>query len=69
MELITRMMDGSIPYDPEGRLEPVSFGPGANQGDKIERLKRFRCSKRVAGDSSEASPGSDGCSTWPPAPG
>ena len=33
------MMDGSIPYDPEGRLEPVFSGPGADQGDKIERLK------------------------------
>ncbi len=39
MELITRMMDGSISYDPEGRLEPVTSGPGAKQEDKIERLK------------------------------
>ena len=39
MELITRMMDGSISYDPEGRLEPVSSGPGVKQEDKIERLK------------------------------
>ena len=39
MELISRMMDGSIPYDAEGRLEPVSAGPGAKQDDKIERLK------------------------------
>jgi CRP/FNR family transcriptional regulator, cyclic AMP receptor protein len=39
VELISRMMDGSIPYDPEGRLEPVSSGPGAKQDDKIERLK------------------------------
>lgn len=39
MELISRMMDGSIPYDPEGRLEPVLSGPGAKQEDKIERLK------------------------------
>lgn len=39
MELIRRMLDGSIPYDPEGRLELVSSGLGANQGDKIERLK------------------------------
>lgn len=39
MELISRMMDGSIPYDPEGRLEPVSSGPGARQGQKIELLK------------------------------
>lgn len=39
MELITRMMDGSISYDPEGRLEPVTSGAGAKQEDKIERLK------------------------------
>jgi CRP/FNR family cyclic AMP-dependent transcriptional regulator len=39
VELISRMMDGSIPYDPEGRLEPVFSGLGANQGEKIERLK------------------------------
>jgi CRP/FNR family transcriptional regulator, cyclic AMP receptor protein len=39
MELISRMMDGSISYDPEGRLQPVSTGPGARQEDKIERLK------------------------------
>jgi CRP/FNR family transcriptional regulator, cyclic AMP receptor protein len=50
VELITRMMDGSIPYDPEGRLEPVSSGPGAKQEDKIERLKEVpifeECSQR-----------------------
>ncbi|HET8575569.1 MAG TPA: cyclic nucleotide-binding domain-containing protein [Methylomirabilota bacterium] len=50
MELISRMMDGSIPYDPEGRLEPVSSGPGAKQDDKIERLKEVPifegCSQR-----------------------
>ncbi len=50
MELITRMMDGSITYDPEGRLEPVSSGPGAKQEDKIERLKEIPifegCSQR-----------------------
>ncbi|MGH7374441.1 MAG: cyclic nucleotide-binding domain-containing protein, partial [Candidatus Rokuibacteriota bacterium] len=39
MELISRMMDGSIPYDAEGRLEPVSSGREAKQDDKIERLK------------------------------
>jgi len=39
VEIITRMMDGSISYDPEGRLEPVTSGPGAKQEDKIERLK------------------------------
>jgi CRP/FNR family cyclic AMP-dependent transcriptional regulator len=50
VELITRMMDGSIPYDPEGRLEPVSSGPGVKQEDKIERLKEVpifeECSQR-----------------------
>ena len=50
MELISRMMDGSIPYDPEGRLEPVLSGPGAKQEDKIERLKEVAlfeaCSRR-----------------------
>ena len=50
MELITRMMDGSISYDPEGRLEPVSSGPGVKQEDKIERLKEVPvfegCSQR-----------------------
>jgi len=39
MELISRMMDGSIPYDPERRLRPVAGGPGVRQEDKIERLK------------------------------
>ena len=39
MELIGRMMDGSISYDSESRLQPVPSGPGARQEDKIERLK------------------------------
>ncbi|HEX7214917.1 MAG TPA: hypothetical protein VF578_11945, partial [Methylomirabilota bacterium] len=50
MELISRMMDGSIPYDPEGRLGPVSSGPGVKQEDRIERLKEVplfeACSRR-----------------------
>jgi len=50
VELISRMMDGSIAYDPEGRLEPVLSGPGAKQEDKIERLKEVslfeECSQR-----------------------
>ena len=50
MELISRMLDGSIPYEPDGRLEPVSSGRGANQGEKIERLKDVpmfdECSQR-----------------------
>ncbi len=50
MELISRMMDGSISYDPESRLGPVSSGPGVKQEDKIERLKEVPvfegCSQR-----------------------
>lgn len=50
MELISRMMDGSIPYEAEGRLEPVSSGLGAKQEDRIERLKEVPlfegCSQR-----------------------
>ena len=43
-------MDGSIPYDAQGRLEPVSSGRGTNQDDRIERLKEVPlfegCSQR-----------------------
>ncbi len=50
VELISRMMDGSISYDPERRLEPVTSGPGVKQEDKIERLKEVpifeSCSER-----------------------
>ena len=50
MELLSRMMDGSIPYDPKNRLESVTSGPGAKQEDKIERLKEVPifegCSQR-----------------------
>jgi CRP/FNR family cyclic AMP-dependent transcriptional regulator len=50
MELISRMMDGSFDYDPGGRLQPVSSGPGARQEDKIERLRTVplfeECSNR-----------------------
>jgi CRP/FNR family cyclic AMP-dependent transcriptional regulator len=50
VELISRILDGSISYDPEGRLEPVAAGPGAKQDDKIERLKEVplfeACSQR-----------------------
>jgi len=50
VELISRMMDGSIPYDPAGRCEPVVSGPGVRQEDKIERLKEVLlfegCSRR-----------------------
>lgn len=49
-ELVSRMMDGSISYDPKARLEPVSSGATVKQGDKIERLKEVRifeeCSQR-----------------------
>ncbi len=50
MELVSRMMDGSISYDPKARLEPVLSGATVKQGDKIERLKEVRifeeCSQR-----------------------
>ena len=50
MELVSRMMDGSISYDPKARLEPVSSGATVKQGDKVERLKEVRmfeeCSQR-----------------------
>ena len=50
MELISRIMDGSNPYDAQGRLEPVSSGRGTNQDDRIERLKEVPlfegCSQR-----------------------
>ncbi len=50
MELVSRMMDGSISYDPKARLGPVSPGATVKQGDKIERLKEVRifeeCSQR-----------------------
>ena len=50
VELVSRMMDGSISYDPQARLEPVLSGATVKQGDKIERLKEVRifeeCSQR-----------------------
>ena len=50
MELVSRMMDGSISYDPQARLEPVLSAATVKQGDKIERLKGVRifeeCSQR-----------------------
>ena len=50
MELVSRMMDGSIAYDPKARLEPVLSGATVTQGDKIERLKEVPmfegCSQR-----------------------
>src|SRR5437773_2432271 len=36
MELLSRMMDGSISYDPQDRLEPVQSGAGDRQADKID---------------------------------
>jgi CRP/FNR family transcriptional regulator, cyclic AMP receptor protein len=50
MEFVSRMMDGSISYDPKARLEPVLSGAAVKEGDKIERLKEVRifeeCSQR-----------------------
>jgi CRP-like cAMP-binding protein len=36
MELVSRMMDGSISYDPQDRLEPVLSESGDQQADKID---------------------------------
>jgi hypothetical protein len=50
VELVSRMMDGSISYDPKARREPVSSEAAVKQGDKIERLREVRmfeeCSQR-----------------------
>jgi CRP-like cAMP-binding protein len=41
MELIGRMLDGSIPYDPKGaEPKPGPFGLQLRQDDKIEHLQR-----------------------------
>jgi CRP/FNR family transcriptional regulator, cyclic AMP receptor protein len=50
MELISRMMDGSISYDPGAGLEPSSSGPGVSQDDRMDRLEKVPlfsdCSRR-----------------------
>src|SRR5712691_11948691 len=50
MELVSRMMDGSISYDPKDRLEPVSPGATVKEGDKIGLLRQVwmfeECSQR-----------------------
>jgi CRP-like cAMP-binding protein len=49
MELVSRMLDGSIPYDAGGR-EPSASGPGLSQDEKIQRLEQVpifhSCSRR-----------------------
>ncbi|PYM03502.1 MAG: hypothetical protein DMD82_16770 [Candidatus Rokuibacteriota bacterium] len=49
MELVGRMLDGSIPYDLKGVLQP-SAGPLVGQDEKIERLQEVPifegCSRR-----------------------
>ena len=49
MELVGRMMDGSIPWDVKGTLRPSS-GPPVAQDEKIERLQEVpifqRCTRR-----------------------
>jgi CRP-like cAMP-binding protein len=40
MELISRMMDGSIAYGDDRGLEPSTSGPGLNQDDKMDRLEK-----------------------------
>ena len=66
MELVSRMMDGSISYDPKARLEPVSSAATVKQGDKIERLKEVRIFEECS--HSEASPESHGSVMPRPAP-
>ena len=39
MELIGRMLDGSIPYSPTSALEPAPSAASINQDDKMERLE------------------------------
>src|SRR5262245_12512643 len=39
MELIGRMMDGSISYDDRALLEPVRSASGIRQDEKMERLE------------------------------
>jgi hypothetical protein len=50
VELVSRMMDGSISYDPKARLEPVLSGAAVKHGEKIERLEEVpifdECSQR-----------------------
>ena len=50
MELVSRMMDGSISYSTGGGLEPSSSGAGTSQDDKIDRLEKVPifagCSRR-----------------------
>jgi hypothetical protein len=64
VELVSRMMDGSISYDPKARLEPVLSGATVKQGDKIERLKGVRifeeCSQRQLRSSEGGAPRTHG---------
>jgi CRP-like cAMP-binding protein len=39
MELVGRMMDGSIPFGGPGRLEPVASGSGLDHDQKMRRLE------------------------------
>ena len=51
MELVSRILDGSIPYSPRGEpLGPSFFGGRVSQDDKIDRLEEVAmlagCSRR-----------------------
>lgn len=51
MEIVTRMMDGSLPYDvKQARPGPPVSGPSLRRGEKIEHLQRVpifqECSRR-----------------------
>ena len=39
MELVGRMLDGTISYTERGALEPVPSASSINQSDKMERLE------------------------------
>ena len=54
MELISRIMHCSIPYDPERRLKAVSAGLEAKPDDKIERLKPALLGLRLGPTSGES---------------
>jgi len=60
MELVGRMLDGTISYTDRGALEPVPSAASINQSDKMERLeavplfqactrKQLRAVARIAG--------------------
>jgi len=52
MELISRILDGSIPESLRASLPPSGmFGPRVTQDDKIATSKRSRCSRSARASS------------------